>query len=68
MRTDVIQNCFQVIQTLNTRIVTANELAEAMGVHTRTAYRYIDAISTVYPVYETEDYPRRFTMLKLKER
>lgn len=50
---------FQTIDALR-RPITAAQLAERIGRSRRTAYRYIDAASIVFPVVQEGGYPARF--------
>ena len=65
-RLDVMKRCYQVIEILNSNNgISAVDIADRIGVHRRSAYRYIDAASLVLPVVEIQGNP---TLFMLEER
>jgi predicted DNA-binding transcriptional regulator YafY len=65
MRCDTLMRCFQTIEALRRKHgVTAKELAEELGLHSRSAYRYLDAASLVLPVTQDDGSPSRFSLIE----
>lgn len=68
MRCDTIIKCLKTIEALQKPGGrTAAELAEILGIHTRTAYRYIDALSITGCVVTHDQQPSRFELLDTKK-
>jgi len=67
-RGDLMIRAFKVIKILQERSVTVKELAEELDCHVRTAYRYLDAASIVFPVTEQpeERHPKKFYITDFK--
>ena len=63
MRADIIIKCTKAIRAMSKPGgITAASMADALGVSKRTAYRYVDAISLVLPVFQHEGYPAKFEL------
>lgn len=65
-RGDVMIRAFKVIEILQRRSITVRQLAKELDCNIRTAYRYIDAASIVFPVMEYPETrnPKQFTIKK----
>ena len=51
-RLDVLTRCFKAVQLFQCqRYVTIDQFATALEVGKRSAYRYLDALSLMFPVY-----------------
>ena len=67
MRSDIIFRCFKLIDLLDKKASTMNEIAGELGITRRNAYRYLEAASLIFPIYESRNvYPKRFTGQKEK--